>query len=135
MLKFATEISRLVHDIGKMETIAVKVASAENSYDAQAATAVASSGLYDVIIKRATDESAETPNYKPVVACVKKMAQYLGKPPVDAQQCLKIAAAVAADDALSEILPKTADEGEQRKLAAMQMYGREYFVELLRGVI
>ncbi len=136
MLKFASEVSQLAHDIGKMDTVAVKVASVQSSYDAQAATASASSQLYDVIVKRAQAEARpqSTPTYIPVVQCIEKMAQYLGKPAVDSQMLLKLAAAVAVDEAIRETLPTLHGE-EQEKLAEVKFYGREYFVELLRGVI
>jgi hypothetical protein len=134
MLNFAREVSELAHNIGKMDTIAVKVASVQSSHEAQITTAVASSKLYDVIIKRATDDSKASPAYIPVVECVQKIASYLGKPNADPQLLLKLAAAVAVDDAINETLPALQGD-EQDKLAQVQFYGREYFVELLRGVI
>ena len=50
MRNFATEVSRLVHSLGEMDNLAIKVASDGASQTAQEAVARGSSALYDAQI-------------------------------------------------------------------------------------
>lgn len=134
MYSFSIEVSKTAHAINMLENVAVKTASAEDSFSAQLTTAIASDRLYDVIVKQATDYSPKRFNCLPVTQCVVKMAAYLGKPAPSDELCVKLAAAVAVDDALSQTL-STVTGTEAEKVAAVRAYGREYFMELLREVI
>ena len=123
MRKFAEEVSRLAHDIGRMDVIAVKVASENASLEAQTTCAKAASGLYDVIQEKAAAECDGD-----VCTLIEKMASSLELPAMTPGFKAKLAAAVAVDTTLSA-QPSTT------KIAGAQMYGREFIAELLREVL
>ena len=134
MRNFATEVSRIVHSFGEMDELAVKVASADASQMAQESVAKGSSALYDVIRKVAEDTSSkEHPSHYKMTTCLNKIARALGKDPFPPTVNLKIASIVAVDDALSAVLQANPEGAE--KLAEMRYFGREYLMEVLRGVI
>ena len=135
MLNFAMEVSRAAHDIGKMDDVAIKVASASDSVRAQNTVAQAADMLYSVISKRASEDLVEQPEVYGIPNCVNKMACYLGKPELGIGQITKLAAVVAADKAIGEVIAQESNAAEQQKLAEMRAYGREYFVSLLREVL
>lgn len=135
MLNFAMEVSRAAHDIGKMDNIAIKVAAAEDSREMQVTVSRASDMLYSVIDKRASEDPVEQPNTYGIPNCIAKMASYLGKPELGIGQIMKLAAVVAADNAINNVLAQETNPVEQQKLASMRFYGREYFVSLLREVL
>ena len=56
MRKFAEEVSQLAHSIGKMDVIAVKVASENGSMEAQRTCAQTANGLYDVMLEKAASD-------------------------------------------------------------------------------
>lgn len=123
MRKFAEEVSRLVHSVGKMDAIAVKVASEVASVQAQGACAQVADGLYDVMLEKAAEECDGD-----VCKLVVKMAQALALPEVSADMRAKIAAADAVDTMLRSVTPS-------EKVANMRRYGREFISELLREVL
>jgi len=136
MINVAAEISQLVHSIGKMEDIGVKVASAECSALAQVTNAKASTALYNVITKCAQEfVPGDMPNHCRMVLFAEKTASVLGRPEISAAQRLKLASAVATDDALTDVLAQTQDIAECTKLAEARAFGREFMMEILRGVI
>lgn len=123
MRKFAQEVSRLAHSIGKMDVIAVKVASENASLEAQQTCAKVASGLYDVIQERAVTECDGD-----VCTLVEKMAGVLELPSVTSDFKAKLTAAVAVDNAL-------AAQPSTTKTANARLYGREFIAELLREVL
>lgn len=123
MRKFAQKVSHLVHDIGRMDVLAVKVASENGSLEAQQTCAQAASGLYDVMQKEAEDKCGGD-----FCVLVEKMAQALELPPVSPELKAKIAAAVVVDNTLGQA-PQTV------KTARARLYGREFIAELLREAI
>lgn len=130
----AHEISRLVHTMGKMDEFAVKTAEAKDVALIGMGNASAASSLYAVMAK----EAAFTPDgSNPFRLCrtVSKLAQELEKPLPGALTQLKIAAAVAVDDTFDRVLNSDLQDTERAKIAELQAYGREYVMELLRGVI
>jgi len=136
MLNVAAEISHLVHSIGKMEEVGVKVASADCSAIAQATNAKASTALYNVITKYAQEfVPGEMPNHYRMVLFADKTASVLGRPAIPAAQRLKLAAAVVSDDALTDVLGRTPISPEYTKLAEARAFGREFVMDILRGVI
>jgi len=136
MLNVAAEISQLVHSIGDMETVGVKIASAEGSALTQRTNSYASGALYNVIVKCAEDfVPGEMPHHYKMVSFIDKMASVLNKPAFPQAYMHKLAAAVAADDALTDVMSITSDEDERTKLAESRAFGREFIVEILRGVI
>jgi len=135
MLNVAADICQLVQNIGSMEDIGVKVASARESAIAQCTVKEASSALYNVIVKSAAEYVDPQPtHHQRVVAFVDKMASLLGRPVIPAETQLKIASIVATDDALDLVRQGTADAAEQEKFAAAQAFGREFLVSILREV-
>jgi len=130
----AHEISRLVHNMGRLEEFATKTAEAKDTALIGVTNANAASDLYAVMAK----EAAFTPDgTNPFRMCrtVSKLAQELEKTPPGAITQLKIAAAVAVDDTFERVLSSNIGETSKAKIAELQAYGREYVVELLRGVI
>jgi len=123
MRKFAEEVSRIAHSIGKMDVLAVKVASEVASAQTQATCAKVASGLYDVILEKAASDSEGD-----VCELVVKMAASLEMPEIPNEMKAKIAAAVAVDASLDRAL-------KTEKTAAVRLFGREYISELLREVL
>ena len=137
MLNVAAEISQLVHSIKDMDTIGVKIASAEGSVLAQQTTAQASTALYNVITKCASDYVPdEKLKHQRIVSFIDKVASVLGRPSIPAEIRLKLAAAVTADEALTMVMSDSPlPPDEHHKYAEAQMFGREFVMELLQGVI
>lgn len=136
MLHFASEVSSLVHQLGTLDDIAVKVASPDQSYLAQYSVKQGSSLLYDVIVKEALHRSGpQETNHAPVVDFVKKMAHVLGKKVPDDVLQTKLAATVVIDDALTNLIRQESDGTKQAELRETQEFGREFFAELLRKII
>ncbi len=136
MLNVAAEICQLVHDIGSMETIGVKIASAEGSAVAQHTVARASTALYSVIDKSASDYVPPgMPHHQQMTTFIDKVAAVLGRPEVPREVRHKIASAVAADDALTDVMSQEKNPVEYTKLAEARAFGREFVMELLRGVL
>lgn len=134
MHHFAIEVARLTHSLCAGADVAEKIASAEGCAATQSVVAEGSDGLYSVIIKQAAEIGTPTAaHHRQVVDCVVKVAQVLGKPIPSVQLQQKIAAVVAADDALA-LTVKTAG-ADREKLAKMQLFGREFFVNLLRDIV
>jgi hypothetical protein len=119
MYKFASDVSKLVHDIGSLDTIAEKTASENASRESQAACCQAADALYGVMQKKAAEECNGD-----MCGLVTKMAQLLGKPTLTTEQYVKLAAAVEVDKVLCG--PKTAE---------VRAFGREFFATLLREVL
>jgi len=136
MLNVAAEISQLVHSIGVLETVGVKIASAEGSAFTQRTNAQASSALYNVIVKCAQEfVPGEMPHHYKMVSFIDKTAEVLNKPAFLQAHRHKLAAAVAADDALTDVMSITTDDDARMKLAESRAFGREFIMEILRGVI
>ncbi len=136
MLNVAAEISQLVHSISAMDDLGVKIASAEDSVTAQCTVAQASTALYNVITKCASDYVPESmPHHQQMVTFVERVASVLGRPEVPAPMRLKLASAIAADDALTDVMHKANNQAERVKLAEARAFGREFVMELLRGVL
>ena len=136
MLNVAAEISQLVHGISALETAGVKIASVEDSALAQQTTAQASSALYNVITKCAQEfVLGEMPHHSRMVAFIDKAASVLGRPDIPEDYQLKIASAIAADDALTEVLGSEEDAQERSKMAEARAFGREFVMDLLKGVL
>ena len=136
MLSIASDIRNLVHDIGSMEFIGVKVASAETSAIAQNTVKEASSGLYTVMTKSASENVlGDMPHHQRVVLFMDKVASVLRLPEIPAPVRLKMASVVAADDAITDVMSNTPDVVERAKLAEARSFGREFMVELLKGVL
>jgi type III secretion system FlhB-like substrate exporter len=133
MHQFALEVSQLVHGLNTGAEVAEKIASDAGSRAAQSVVAGGSTELYSVIVKQAQELGVGRSTHQQVVHCVAKVAEALRKPAPTPEQCHKIAAAVTADTALTEVL-KT-DGTEQEKYAEMQRFGREFFVRLLGDII
>ncbi len=135
MRSFAAEVSRVVHDLGSLEIMAIKTASLDDCALTQEAIALSSEGVYGVIVKRACDEARVSgANHFGVVGYIVKMAQALGRPAPSNHLRAKLAAVVLADSALVEA-QRTSTASEKTKYASARKFGQEYFVELLREVL
>jgi hypothetical protein len=130
----AHEVSRLVHNMGSLEEFAVKTAEMKDVSLIGVSNASAASSLYAVMSKEA-EFIPDGSNPFRMCRIVSKLAQELEKPLPGAITQLKIAAAVAVDDTLDRVLSSGIREESKAKIAELQAYGREYVVELLRGVI
>jgi len=135
MLRFAKEISTLVHQVGTMEKIAMQTSSVEACAMAQKATGEAATHLYNVIVKEAcAQHTGESLNHYVVSSFIMKLAHVLGKT-CDRDVQLKLAAAIASDDVIDITMKNLTNPVELAKLAEMKVFGREYFTELLREVL
>jgi hypothetical protein len=123
MRKFAEDISRLAHSIGKMDVIAVKIASENGSMEAQQSCAKVANGLYDVILEKAASDCDGD-----VCDLVNKMATAMDLPELSLAMKAKLAAAVAVDESLSKV-------ALNEKTAGARLFGREFIAELLREVL
>ena len=130
----AHEISRILHNIGTLEEFAVKTAEAKDTAVIGVTNADASSSLYAVMAKEA-EFTPDGSNTFRMCRLVTKLAQELDKPVPDVFTQLKLAAAIAVDDSFDRVLSFDIDNSEKAKVAELQAYGREYVVELLRGVL
>ena len=134
MRQFAEEVSRLTHGLCAGADVAEKIASAEGSDATQNVVSQGSYDLYSVIVKQAADTGTPAvAHHRQVVDCVVKIAQALGRPIPNLRLQHKLAAVVAADDAL--MLTAKAEGANREKLASMQRFGREFFVSLLEGIV
>lgn len=131
MLNFAHEVSTLLHNLGHLDTLAIKVASVEDSQDLQTTTAIGSDKLYNVIYKKAEEVMPEGPAHWQFTTFIDKLAMLLGKPEMTEEQTLKLGSAVAVDVALSSVM----ETNNISKYAEARAYGREYIMELLRGIL
>ena len=134
MRPFAHDVSRLLHDMGKLEAFAVKTAEATDVAFIGASNATAATTLYGVMAKEAAFAPDGSNPYR-MCRMVTKVAAELGKPGPDPTTQLKIAAAVAVDDTFNKVLASDLENNERLKIAELQSYGREFIAELLRGVI
>jgi len=133
MRSFASEVSQLVHSFGAMEDLAEKIASVDDSQKAQLSVAEGSSALYDVIRKEAEGRvNSDIPGHLKMAACANAMSRALGRGALSSDTNLKIAAVAAVDEALTTLMR---EESLRAKYAEMRAYGREYMMEILRGVI
>jgi hypothetical protein len=133
MYKFATEVAQLVHSLGVGSDVAEKIASAPGSVATQRVVSEGADGLYSVITKQAADIGTPADvHHRQVVNCVVKMAEALGKPIPSTAQLHKLAAVVAADDALEVIKTASGSSGHRTQ---MQRFGREFFANLLQDII
>lgn len=130
----AQEVSSVLHSMRTLDEYAVKTAEVADVSRIEAANAGSASALYGVMSKEA---SFAPDGSNPFRMCrlVTKLAQDLGKPVPDALMQLKVAAAVAVDDAFEQVLGSDVADTEKAKVAELRLYGREYLAELLRGVI
>lgn len=133
MHHFAVQVAQLTHSLCAGAEVAEKIASAEGSAATQSVVSQGSDGLYSVIIKKAQDLGGAFPRHRLVVNCVVKIAQALGKPVPKPQLQHKLAAVVAADDALN--LVAQGENVDHEKLAQMRRFGREFFVSILRDIV
>jgi hypothetical protein len=134
MLSIASDISHLLHAQDKLETLAIKTASADISLDAQTANRDAADGIYRAITKEA-GYRADGQNPFRFCLTIKKMASALNKEQPTPDTQLKMAAAVVVDEALCNSIQTMTDPKDQLKIAEQIAYGREYLSELLRGVL
>lgn len=135
MLNFALEASNIAHQLRTLEDIAIKVACADSCAIAQNTVAKASNDLYNVIVKEALSGNPTEIRHMPVVKYVNKLATVLGKQPASNDLQVKIAAAIVVDDALNTLVSQTTNDAKIAELREAQLFGREYFVELLRNVL
>lgn len=132
------EVIDLIHSVAVFPQLAEKVASAAGSAFAQQIGAVSADILYDVMDKEACTSRGDAVHHRQVVQYVNKLAQLRGKEPLSAALQLKIAAMVAADDAITEILPSESGEKtaeEYAKLFGMRSFGREFLIDTLQKVL
>ena len=133
MHHFAVQVAQLTHSLCAGAEVAEKIASAEGSAATQSVVSQGSDSLYSVITKKAEEIGNPVAHHRQVVDCVIKMAQALDKPVPTPQIQHKLAAIVAADDALA-LTAETAG-ANSTKLAQMQRFGREFFVSILRDIV
>lgn len=128
------EVSQLLHNMGRLEEFATKTAEEQDVALIGVTNATAASALYDVMSKEAAFSSDGSNPFR-MCRTVSKLAQDIGKPGPDVFTQLKVAAAVAVDDTFNQVLTSDISHNEKEKIAELRAYGREYIMELLRGVL
>jgi hypothetical protein len=135
MLHFAHEFSQLLKDLGTLEQIGVKTASAEATVLAEQGVIKGANDLYSILTKTASWEYPEvTEHYAQVDTLVCKVAGLLGKPLPESSLRAKIASTVVVDDLLTGFI-NSEKPGAQLKLAETRSFGREFLMSLLRKVL
>lgn len=130
----AHEVSRIVHNLGTLDVYAEKTAEEQDTLALGECTAQAANALYGVMAKEAEFISDGSNPFR-MCRVVTKLARELGRDLPDVLTQLKIASAVAVDDTFNQVLESELPDSEKAKVAELQMYGREYLAEILRGVI
>jgi len=133
MRQFALDVVAQLNSLTQLEKLAVQVPSERSSAEAQYTQAVASDQLYAVICKQAAEEPALN-KWEQVCDLTDKLARVLDKDPLSNDVKAKLAAAVIVDDTFTSQL-KAASEDERVKVATTQLYGREFMVDLLKGIL
>lgn len=130
----AHEVSRVVHNLGTLDTYAEKTAEEQDVVAIGSATSQAANALYGVMAKEA-EFMPDGSNPFRMCRTITKLARELGKEVPGALTQLKIASVVAVDDTFNTVLGSAISDSEKAKVAELQAYGREYLAEILRGVI
>jgi len=134
MRALAAEISHTLRQRAKLEKIAADTESAGVSYEAQKGSVDVCNRLYGVLQKEASFKGDGKDDLR-FCELITKMASALGKEKPSAETQLKLAGAVMVDLALQRALNDDIPYAEKTKLAAQQLYGREYLADLLTGVL
>jgi formylmethanofuran dehydrogenase subunit B len=131
---FAHEISNAVKSHGLYEEASVKTASDETCAIGQSENVKISHVVTDVIKTEAASRGYKTA--QEVTAFINKMAHVKNNAYLDNLQQLKIASALTVDEALScAVVQDGLKDNARMKLASMRAYGREVFMEILRGIL
>jgi formylmethanofuran dehydrogenase subunit B len=131
---FSHEISNAVKSHGLYEEAAVKTASEEMCVIGQSENMKIAHVVTDAIRTEAASNGLKTA--QEVTAFVNKMAHVNHGVYLDNIQQLKVASALTVDEALSRAVVQDGLDGNTvMKLASMRAYGREVFMEILRGVL
>ena len=94
---FAAEVSGVIHQIGEMDQVSTKLASAECTADIQQSVADGAHIIYSVMEKKAAEYTpANLPEHRRMTLLVEKMAAALRKPDVPADVMHKLAAVFEA---------------------------------------
>jgi hypothetical protein len=128
--EFAEKISSMVHQQGGFDYIAVKTASVGVAVQSEAAAAEIAHNIVGVLKKEAGDNSPYA-----FADFIEKIARAKGYPYLAMEDKAKLASAMIVDTALTYALSEIPDGPEHVKLATTRLYGREYMLEVLRGVI
>jgi ribosomal 30S subunit maturation factor RimM len=131
---FASEIANAVKSHGLYEEVSVKTASEDQCAIAQEENAKISHVITDSIKTEAAVHGMRgAPN---VTQFVCKMAHVHNNAIPNRYVQLKIASALTVDEALSRaVVQDGLNDTARMKLASMRAYGREVFMEILRGVL
>jgi hypothetical protein len=131
---FTHEISNAVKSHGLYEEVAVKTASEEQCIVVENENPKIAHVVTDAI--RTEARTHKHTGVAGVTSFVTKMAAFKREEPLTNVEQLKIATALTVDDALTQSLYNDGMSDSARiKLASMRTYGREVFMEILRGVL
>jgi len=131
---FTHEISNAVKSHGLYEEVAVKTASESQCIVVEEENPKIAHVVTDAI--RTEARSHGHTGVAGVVGFVTKMAAYKREEPLTNIEQLKIASALTVDDALTQAVCDESLSDESRvKLAHTRTYGREVFMEILRGIL
>jgi hypothetical protein len=131
---FTHEISNAAKSHGLYEEVAVKTASEEQCIAVEHENPKIAHVVTDAIRTEARIHGHT--GAVGVASFVTKMAAFKRQEPLTNVEQLKIATALTVDDALTQALHSdTVCDTARIKLASMRAYGREVFMEILRGVL
>ncbi len=136
MRKFAFELRDTLFSLKKMDDLGVKLAEADTCALSQQAVAIGCDSLYDTLYKTAMAHTVNgEPGHMRMITFVEKLAEITHGRPVPLDLQYKLAAAVLADDTLTEVLKTSNDKVACKKFAESRRYGRELVAEFLREAL
>jgi hypothetical protein len=135
LIRIASELSSVVHQLKELDSTSTKIASATGCRDIQQSIAISSNVIYDVIEKVAADYSTANTLPGRMSETVRKMASVLNKPRPTNDTLLKIAAIVDVDDTLTKLITSDITKEAKDKALEYQAYGRELFTHYLGNII
>ena len=131
---FTHEISNAVKSHGIYEDVAVKTAS-----EAQCIAVEAENPKIAHAVTDAISTEARLHNHigvKGITSFVTKMASLKREEPLSNVAQLKVASALTVDNALTQaLITGNLNDSAYIKIAEMRTYGREVFMEILRGIL
>jgi len=131
---FTHEISNAVKSHGLYEEVAVKTASESQCIVMEDENPKIAHAVTDAIRTEARVNGHT--GVSGVTSFVTKMATFNREEPLTNVEQLKVATVLTVDDALTQaLLNDSLKDSARIKVAEMRTYGREVFMEILRGVL
>jgi len=135
MASYAEEFRGILCDLSQLEKIAEESSSAKARL-VPTTLAAGCSSTYNNFCKHAgavVDRELPYAKVAHLTNYAMKLATDLGIQN-DLDTAIKLGSAILVDQTLAEQLPRAVTRAQQEKLAELQVFGREYIINLLQGV-